>query len=91
MEHEWYDKDIEGHEVYKAGMYGDIPYVSIHCEEIEGVEPVYHLTIKDLQYMAELLGGKIQSVNPDEINLKFSREDIIMLAKTAGVTAEELV
>ena len=40
--------------------------------------------------MAAKIGGALQSVNPNEVTTKLSREDIIMLAKEAGVTAEEL-
>ena len=89
MEHEWYDEDIEN------CMVVDAENKYIYVETVEDEDGSYtscvQFKMEDLQYMANKLGGALQAVNPDEINLKFSREDIIMLAKTAGVTPEELV
>ena len=90
MEHKFFDDDIEGCDLVKDG---DEEYVVIDtCEDEDGnFTSCIQLKIEDLQYMANRLGGALQSVSPNEVTTRLTREDIIMLAKTAGITAEELV
>ena len=89
MVHEWFDDDVDDCIVYNVGPNANgaqTPFV-----EIEGDCSTHHYSLLDLQYMSNRLGGKLNEVSPNEVTTKLTREDIIMLAKTAGITAEELV
>lgn len=89
MEHVWHDEDVED---FGTGSFNDKPYIYVESQEDgEGDYPAsLHFNMEDLEYMAARLGGALQSVKPNEVTTTFSREDIIMLAKTAKLTTEEL-
>ena len=92
MDHAFFDGDIILAEVANAiSSAAEIAYVRVGLEYVdEGCEPELHLTFKDLQYLADLTGSKLTEVSGDSMQAVLSRDDIILLAKTAGVTAEEL-
>jgi len=91
MEHEFFDGDISHCDINDVGEDGT-SFIRIHGEEVEDeCCPEYHLALRDLQYMAGLLGGKINEVSPDTVITMLSRDDIILLAKEAKLTTEELV
>jgi hypothetical protein len=85
MSHEFYDEDIACIVLveYNAGCN------RITLDFVDGVESVL-LTKEDLVYMLGKLGEQPTAVNPNEIQSTITRSDVILLAKSAGVTAEEL-
>lgn len=89
MEHEWHDSDVEG-----CGVFENDCKKYIYIESVEDGDGNYaaslNFKLEDLQYMAAKIGGALQSVNPNEVTTKLSREDIIMLAKEAKLTTEEI-
>lgn len=82
MSHDWYDGDID-----RVCVERNI-YLRVLLED--DVDEI-HITEADLQEMYKMLcTSKLEEVKPTDVTTKLSRDDIIMLAKAAGLTKEDL-
>lgn len=90
MKHEFFDEDIEGWGLHDNIYEGKFIFVESVEDEDGNYASSLNFKMEDLQYMAEKLGGSLVAVSPNTVTTQLSREDIIMLAKTAGITVEEL-
>ena len=85
MTHEWFDGDIDH---VSTGSNDTEHYIDIHTEE--EVDQL-HLSIRDVEHMYYMLTStKMEQVSPSYVTTQLTRDDIILLAKTAGLTEEDL-
>lgn len=85
MTHKWMDGDIER---VCIGANISESYIDIHTEE--EVDQL-HLSIRDVEYIYYMLtSAKMEQVSQSCVTTQLTRDDIIMLAKTAGLTEEDL-
>jgi hypothetical protein len=87
MGHDWYDGDVK--------CIADLSsqHIAILCEHPDDSEEEMelHFNKEDLIHMyAALTGEPIKKVSPSLVTTNISRDNILALAKGAGLTLEEL-